>query len=427
MTTLPRRQFIAVAGAATLLAGVHASAEDKPSNAAMNKIVVGVMGVNGRGYDLAKGFATQPNCEVGYLCDVDSRAIEKATAGVEKLQPRKPTGVADFRKMLDDASIDVLVVAAPDHWHAPATILGCSAKKHVYVEKPCSHNPHEGELAVEAARKNMRVVTMGNQRRSWPAIMEAMAKLKEGVIGPVLFSRAWYNNRRGPMAQGKAGPAPAWLDWTMWQGPAPPREFRDNYLHYNWHWFWNWGTGEIGNNGIHALDLSRWGLEVSYPTKVTSTGGRYFHKDEQETPDTHVVSYEFGGKSIVWEGLSCQARGPEGTMFGASFHGPGGTLVIDDPGYKLYDEKNKLVSEKSGTAGDATHQADFLACIRNGGSPHSDIEGAHQSTLLCHLGNIAQRTGHTLKCDPTNGHIIDDPQANGFWTRQYAKGWEPKV
>jgi predicted dehydrogenase len=321
-----------------------------------------------------------------------------------------------------------LVVAAPNHWHAPATILGCSAGKHVYVEKPCSHTPEEGEMAVAAARKNKRIVQMGTQRRSWSGIAEAITKLHEGAIGKVLYARTWYNNRRPSIGHGKQTAAPDWLDWRMWQGPAPDRPFKDNVVHYNWHWHWHWGNGELGNNGVHAIDVARWGLEVTYPIRVTAGGGKYRHQDDQETPDTMMVTYDFPEhKTITWEGLSWSPLGPHDDGFGISFHGTDGSLVIRGADYVIYDMKLEEVAKGSGKAGDREHFDDFLDAVRTGRLPNADIEKAHQSTLLCHLGNIAYRTRSVLNTDPSNGHIQDNPAAMELWGREYEPGWEPKV
>lgn len=391
------------------------------------KIILGVMGTNGRGADLINGFLRLPGVEFACVCDVDDRALEKGVRAVASKQDRKPKGVKDFRKILDDRSVDALVIAAPDHWHAPATLLACAAGKHVYVEKPASHNPHEGELMVAAARKNNRIVQLGTQRRSMPAEIEAIQKVHGGEIGRVLFSRGWYNATRPSIGHGKTAPVPEWLDYSLWQGPAPEREFHDNFLHYNWHWFWHWGTGELGNNGIHALDICRWGLGVDYPSRVTAGGGKYRYDDDQETPDTHVVTWDFGDKSITWEGRSWSKRGFEGSMFGIAFYGEKGSIILDGSGYKIYDTQDKEISRGSGSGSDAPHQQNFLDCIRSGKRPNADIEEGHKSTLLCHLGNIAYRTGHTLHLDPKTGHILDDKKASALWRREYRKGWEPKI
>ena len=428
-SALNRRSFLESSAVAAVAAGYFASeSAAQESKASGEKLVVAVMGVNGRGGALAKGFLSQPNCEVAYICDVDERAVARTVSAVTNEQQRKPTGVADFRKALDDKSVDILVCAAPNHWHAPATILGCSAGKHVYVEKPCSHNPREGELAVEAARKHKRVVTMGSQRRTWPAVIEAIGKVRGGEIGPVRYARAWYNNRRPSIGHGKPAEVPSWLDWSLWQGPAPEKPFHDNVVHYNWHWKWHWGNGELGNNGVHALDVARWGLGVDFPIRVTSGGGKYRHDDDQETPDTHIVTYNFpGGKSIMWEGLSWSPMGPLTSQFGMSFHGDEGTLAILDSGYKIFDAKNKEIAAKTASGGELEHIANFLACCRSGERPNADIAEAHKSTLLCHLGNIAHRTNRVLTTSEKDGHILDDDKAMQFWGREYRKGWEPVV
>ncbi|MCI0357760.1 MAG: Gfo/Idh/MocA family oxidoreductase [Planctomycetaceae bacterium] len=426
-----RRSFVKTSAATAAWATGSYFASQSPAQETKSTgatLTVAIMGVNGRGSALANAFIGQPNCQVAYICDVDERAINKVMSAIAAKQNRKPQGIADFRKALDDKSLDALVCAAPNHWHAPATILGCAAGKHVYVEKPCSHTAREGELAIEAARKHNRVVQMGSQRRSWPNMIEAVGKLREGAIGKLHYARSWYNNTRQSIGVGKPAAVPAWLDWSLWQGPAPERPFVDNVVHYNWHWKWHWGNGELGNNGVHALDLARWGLGVDFPIRVTSSGGKYRHDDDQETPDTHVVSYNFpGNKTITWEGLSWSPYGNGGSQFGISFHGSEGTLVFEDRGYRIFDLKNKEVVATKNDDDERGHIANFLDCIRTGKRPAADIAEAHKSTLLCHLGNIAHRTGRVLTTSEKDGHIVGDEQAMQLWSREYRPGWEPKV
>jgi len=426
--TIHRRQFIQNSVAAGAVLGAMAQGRSlRAAESPNEKTVLGVMGVNGRGSALAEGFAGLPGATVAYICDVDERAAAKAASGVNSTAGTSPKTVGDFQRVLDDKSVDALVIAAPDHWHGPATILACAAGKHVYVEKPASHNPQEGEWMVEAARKHNRVVQVGTQRRSVPEIAEAIHKVHSGAIGRVLFSRGWYNNARQSIGHGKEAPVPEWLDYSLWQGPAPERHYRDNLIHYNWHWFWHWGTGELGNNGIHALDVCRWGLDVDYPQRVVSGGGRYFYDDsDQQTPDTHTVTFDFGDKGITWEGRSWHRRGFEGSMFGSAFYGSEGTIIIDGPGYRMLDPKGNLIEESLGSMSERRHLQNFLDCIKTGERPHADIEIGHKSTLLCHLGNIAYRTGSTLDLDE-NGHISGNRRAAALWGRQYRKGWEPKV
>jgi predicted dehydrogenase len=353
-----------------------------------------------------------------------------------------PNAAPDFRKALEDKSLEALVIAAPDHWHAPAAILACKAGKHVYVEKPCAHNPHEGELLVAAARKYNRHVQMGSQRRSWPNVMEAVKAVQNGIIGRVYFGKGWYTNNRPSIGTGKKMEIPSWLNFDLWQGPAPREDYRDNILHYNWHWFWNWGTGESGNNGVHMVDLLRWGMNLEYPISVSSSGGRYRYDDDWQTPDTQVIAWKFPGKKLVqWEGRSCNGRDIEGSSVGVAFYGENGTLVIDGGNsYKIYDLNNKLLKDVKNNYAvdphntvdpsknlDALHIQNFFDGIRNGASLNAEIMKGYQSTLLSILGNIAVRTGTTLTTDEKNGHILNNEEANKFWKRQYQPGWEPVV
>lgn len=406
----------------------HARSQEVSTSTDGERLNVGVMGVNSRGAALAKGLASLPHVNLAYVCDVDSRAAVSVASAIAKESSSNPSIQSDFRSMLDDPQLHAVVVATPNHWHAPATILSCAAGKHVYVEKPCSHTPHEGELAVAASRKYDRVVTMGSQRRSWPAIKEAIAKIHSGAIGKVHYARTWYNNRRTSIGMSKPSTPPDWLDWNLWQGPAPRRPYQDNVLHYHWHWKWHYGNGELGNNGIHALDVARWGMSVQYPLRVTAGGGKYRHVDDQETPDTMMVTYDFPGeKTITWEGLSWSPLGPHQSRFGISFHGTEGSLVIHDPGYTIFDMQDKEVSTHVDRAGDTDHLVDFFDAIRMSRRPNADIEGAHQSTLLCHLGNIAYRSRQSLDIDPKNGHITNADLQAAWWSKEYETGWEPKV
>jgi predicted dehydrogenase len=422
VSSLNRRIFLGSAGLSSVALAAR-SAEP----AAADRLVVAIMGTGGRGTAHAKSFAQLPGCSVAYVCDVDSPRAGKAAAAVESVGQAAPKVVTDFRKILDDKAVDALVIATCNHWHAPASILANAAGKHSYVEKPCSHNPWEGETMVKAARKHGKQVQMGNQRRTWDKIVEAMQRLREGTIGRVYLAQSWYTNNRPTINFGKPSDPPENLDYALWQGPAPAKPYKDNYLHYHWHWFWHWGNGELGNNGVHMLDLCRWGLGVDFPTRVTSAGGRYRYRDDQETPDTHAVTFEFdGGKMATWEGLSCNVQ-PEGQKADCVFYGEKGSLRISAGGYTIHDAKGKEIEKQTGKTGDAEHLANFLNAIRGSAKLNSEIEEGHRSTLLCHLGNIAHRVGRTLTCDPKTGRILNDKDALAYWKREYAKGWEPVV
>jgi predicted dehydrogenase len=404
--------------------------------------MVASMGVNSRGLAVAQNFASQKDCEVLHICDVDSRAAKVCIEAVAKIQSNSPKNTPDFRKALEAKDLDVLIVTAPDHWHAPAALLACSAGKHVYLEKPCSHNPAEGEMLIKSAAKHKRVLQMGNQRRSWPNVAAAIKELHEGVIGRPYFAKTWYTNNRASIGIGKETPVPEWLNFDLWQGPAPRKPFKDNLIHYNWHWFWHWGTGEALNNGTHMVDLARWGLGVDFPSKVNSTGGRYRYQDDWETPDTQVINLEFDNNSMItWEGRSCNGKFEEGESVGVIFYGENGSLQIQSGNaYKIFDLKNNLIKEVKNDFEidprnlqnpsqqlDALHIRNFFDGIRLGTPVISDIDGGHKSTLLVQLGNIAQRTGQTLNIDPTNGHILNNPEAMKLWSRAYEPGWEPVV
>jgi predicted dehydrogenase len=429
--TVSRRQFIRTTSAAAIASTALSS---MAIAGASEKVIVGIMGAsrsnnggNGRGSELALGFAGQKNAEVAYICDVDERHMGKAVEVVAAKQARKPEGVSDFRRIIDDPAVDAIVIATPDHWHAPATIFACAANKHVYVEKPACHNPAEGEMMLAAARKFDRRVQLGTQRRSWPGIIEAMQRIKAGEIGRVLLSHSYYFNNRPTIGRGRAATVPAYLNYNFWQGPAPERGYRDNFLHYNWHWFWHWGTGELGNNGVHYIDLQRWGMGVDYPSRITSAGGKYRYDDDQETPDTHNVSYDFGDRTIIWQGRSWMGKTPSDPDFDVGFYGDKGSLLIRGGEYTIYDMAGKEVAKGSGPAGDSSHQENFLNAIRSGEKLNAEIEEGVKSTLMCHLGNIAHRVGRALNFDTGGRRIKDDADAMGLWSRQYRQGWEPKV
>lgn len=425
-SSIDRRGFLGAATAAGA-AGLTSRAFAINAVGANDKIVVGVMGLS-RGRSLAVGFAKMPNVEVKYVCDVDSRRVEAGEKLIAGLGGKPAKGTTQLQEILDDKSVDVLVCAAPNHWHAPATIMALNHDKHVYVEKPCSHNPQEGEWMVEAARKRNRAVQMGAQRRSGATYQEAVERLRNGDLGRVYAARCWYYAARTATGTSQKADVPSTLNYELWQGPAPRRDYATNRVPYKWHWFWHWGNGELGNNGVHTLDICRWGLGVDYPIRVSSSGGRYHFQDDQETPDTHTVGFDFADrKSIVWQGHSCNRHG--GGF--VTFYAEKGSMEVDDRGYRIYDnEKGKLVEEKTAKSrGDSEHIANLVDAIRND-TPlklNAEILEGHRSTLLCHLGNIAHRTGRTLNCDPSNGHVKDDQEAMKLWQREYEQGWEPKV
>ena len=282
---------------------------------------------------------------------------------------------------------------------------------------------------VAAANKYGRCVQMGTQRRSAAGTIEAMHKLENGAIGKLHLARCYYTNLRGPIGHGAETKPPANLNYDLWQGPAPRVVYRDNVIPYNWHWFWHWGGGELANNGVHALDLCRWGMGVDYPTHVTSSGGRYWYEDDQETPDVQSASFDFdGGKRITWDALSCNKHGVNAFC---EFFGDQGALELDADGrYRIYDRNDKLVDKGDQVSGgQAEHLLNFVTAVQANEPEllNQPILEGHKSTLLCHLGNIAYRTGRSVSCDAANGHILGDEQQQQLWQRAYEPSWESDV
>jgi predicted dehydrogenase len=442
--SLDRRDFLKKASAAGVGAfaasrgiGPLLAFEGSPNE----KMVVGVMGLNGRGMVHAQGFARGANTTVGYLCDVDSNVLSKAVAETAALQATAPKAVGDFRRMLDDKNVDAIAIAAPDHWHTPATILALDAGKHVYVEKPSGHDPREDELIVAAARKHGKLqVQLGTQARSGPHFIDVLQLVHEGLIGTPYLARGWYANTRTGIGKGKVVPVPANLDYELWQGPAPRTPYRDNIIHYNWHWFTNWGTGEICNNGTHEIDVARWILGVDYPTSVVSTGGRFHYVDDWQFPDTQEVTFVFeGGKSIIWQGQSCNGLDLYGRSRGTTVLGTNGSVVVDRDGYVVYDLKNKIVKEVTAapkgdslnTLGDdwltQLHIENFVSAVRTGTKLSAPIEDGAKTGTLCHLGTISQQVGRRLTTDSSNGRILHDQEAARLWSREYDSRWKPVV
>jgi predicted dehydrogenase len=411
MTSIHRRAFLGSSAAA-----VVGSAARGGTAPASERLRIGVIGVRSRGLELAREFAKRGDVEVAAVADVDSSLFGKAVQEVEKASSKPPRVEADFRRLLDDPGIDAVVIATPDHWHALMTVMACQAGKDVYTEKPASHNVVEGRRMVEAARKYHRVVQMGIQRRSMPHVQEAIKHLQSGGIGTVGMARAWILQKRPGIGAPLPAAVPAGVNYELWQGPALDQPFASNRFHYNWHWFWNWGTGEIGNNGVHGLDVARWGLGVDAPLTVTSAGGRFVFQD-REVPDTQVVAFEFPKACIIWEHRLYDKHPLEGLGFGIAFYGDAGVLTIDEKGWKVQDG-----AEAGGkaTAGLSAHLGNFVDCVKSRDWPTADIEVGHLTTRLCHLGNIAHRVGRKLSFDAASESFPGDAEANALLSRQYS-------
>ena len=436
-----RREFLdALAiGAAGLAAGTTAKSYARilGSNERLNFAVIGL---NGRGYaHLSSLNANRSVARISHVCDVDGNILNKFANAVQKETGEAPAAEKDFRKILESKEVDAITIATPDHWHAPMAIAGLQAGKHVYLEKPCSHNPPEGEMLIQAQQKYRKLVQMGNQQRSSPHTIEIIAKIHDGIIGKPYMAKAWYANVRKSIGVGKEISVPPQLDWELWQGPAPRRPYQDNVHPYNWHWFRNYGTGETLNNGTHEVDVCRWALAVDYPKRVTSSGGRYHFKDDWQFYDTLVTSFEYEDRLISWEGKSCQGMKYYNRDRGSLIMGSTGTVLIDRDGYEIYDLKGAKTSEwrqpTNTSSADLVgadsmtdaHFANFIAGIRKGEKLNAPVSEGNIAVTMLQLSNIAWEVNRELQFDPKNGHIQGDPEAMKMWQREYEKGWEPHL
>lgn len=404
---------------------------------ANDRLRVAVMGLNGRGMAHVSAFTAASNMQVTHLVDVDSQVLR--TRGGEVAQKQGPTKLEhDYRRVLDSKAVDILTVATPDHWHAKAALDAMSAGKHVYLEKPCGIAPSEGEALIAAQQRSGLVLQVGNQQRSSVETRELVSLVREGLLGEIYAADTWYANNRKSIGVGVDGASPPNLDWDLWQGPRPRRTYRSNVVHYNWHWFWHWGTGELCNNAVHEVDIARWLMGVEFPERVSARGERRFYRgDDWQMYDTMRLELTFGGGRVIrWDGHSCNAVARYDRGRGTLIYGTKGSALVDRNGYEVFDLAGKSIrkavaratSSTTDTVGegalDVLHVDNFAAVIRGNASPlASPIRESHVSTLLCHLGNIAYRTGTDLACDAATGRPAS-AAALAYWTPEYESGWE---
>ncbi|MGC2163006.1 MAG: Gfo/Idh/MocA family oxidoreductase [Silvibacterium sp.] len=437
--TITRREFLATS-AATLAVTSTAKSYSQILGA-NDRLNFAVIGLHGRAYaHLSALKANEKAARITHVCDVDSNTLAKFASAVQQTMGTAPATEKDFRRILEQKDVDAITIAAPDHWHTPMAIDGLKAGKHVYVEKPCSHNPAEGALLLAAVNKYGKQVQMGTQQRSSPHTIEIVNRIHSGEIGRPYYAKAWYVNTRKSIGYGKPAPVPPQLDWDLWQGPAPRQPYKDNVQPYNWHWFRIWGTGETLNNGTHEVDVCRWALDVDYPDRVTSSGGRYAFKDDWQFYDTLVTSFEYPDKLLDWEGRSCQGMKLYRRDRGSTIMGTNGTVLVDRDGYEVYDLDGKKTSEFKVPAQHTSssdlvgadsmtdaHFANFIAAIRTGEKLRAPISIGNVAVTMLQLSNIAWFVNRELNLDPADGKIKADAEAMKYWDRDYEKGWEPKI
>lgn len=415
----PTRRTVLKGLAASVPAVVATRVARAAANGAEPRLALIGCGVRGRSfYDY-----------VDYVCDPDEK---RRGAAAEAAGVPSERAVADMRRLLDDPAVDGVIVAAPDHWHAPAAILAAAAGKHVYVEKPCCHNLREGQMLVDAAERYGVVMQHGTQQRSRPFTADAIQMLHEGKIGEVLAAKAWNVQRRDDIGHMHPTEPPAHVDYDLWVGPAEFVPYQENRFHKNWHWWYNFGTGDIGNDGAHELDYARWGLGVTgLPTRVAALGGKYFFNDDQQFPDTANCTIEYGGagdgvqpKQLIFEMRLWSRNYPLNCDSGVDFYGTAGQMTLSKRGkLRVLDDNNKVVvDERAERESGFAHMDNFIAAIRNGEKLNAPIALGFESVAPVHYANIAIRTGRTLTIDPATGAVQNDPEALELLGRNYRSG-----
>ena len=421
-----RRQFLKAStlGTVALAVGGKAAA----ARSAADRIILGVIGPGGMGMNHVKQLCQRDDVTLAAVCDVDRERVAGAAAHVESATGKKPRQESDLRKILDDPSIDAVFIATPDHWHAPAAIMALNAGKHVYVEKPCCHNIREGRMMADAVRRSGKLLQVGTQSRSTDCVQEAMQRIHEGEIGDILVAKAWNSQKRRDIGKSQPSDAPAHLDFDTWVGPAPMVPYRSNLLHGVWRWWYDFGCGDIGNDGVHDIDVAVWGLQpTTHPERMTCLGGKYFFDDDQQYPDTQYAVAEYAvadsqkKKQMIFEQRDWTPYVQEGYENGAAFYGTKGCLIIGhSQGWKLYKERNALVAERTGGADLKAHHDNFLNCIRDREQKlNAPIEVGLLSAGIVHLANISARTRSVLEFDTMGEHITNHEAAAAMVGRKY--------
>ncbi len=395
-----------------------------------SRITIALMGVRGRGKSLTQAFANMPDVDIAYVCDVDSNVVEDACRIIEKSGRKRPPLVADIRRCLDDKSVDAIVMGTPIHWHAPGTILACQAGKDVYVEKPVSHNIHEGALMVAAARRYNRIVQAGTQLPSLPVTERFNEYARSGKLGRVLMAKVWNVQLRRNIGRKPDEPVPPGIDYDIWTGPLPELPFNRNRFHSTVNWHWHYGCGDIGNDGVHELDIARRALNVGLPLAVSGMGKKIYFDDDQQTPDTMNITYDYGPQVIQYEQRLWNPYGLEGCDNGVAVYGDKAVAQFGhfrgkQWGFRVFDDKNNLVHEDQhdNTSIDMPHARNFLDSVKSRRKPNVEIEEGHLSTALAHLGNIVARTGRNIRFNPATNTVEGDSQANAFVRREYRQHW----
>ena len=450
------------AGLGVAAASLTTAASARKIMGANDRIRLAVVGVRGRGWNHVEGYKGIPGVEIACFCDIDENVLRKRLADAEDMGIPKPQTEVDIRRLLEDKNLDAVSIATPNHWHSLMGIWAAQAGKDIYIEKPCSHNWWEGRQLVRAVQKYKVICEHGSQCRSSAAICEAMDQMRSGLIGDVYLARGLCYKWRDTIGHAPVEPVPPGVHYDLWTGPAPLKPFTKNRFHYNWHWIWDTGNGDLGNQGIHELDLSRWGLGVKLPTKITAVGGHFLFDDDQQTPNVLNVAYEFTGLGSKTKMMEFEVRGwmtnheagigtrefasgdvpaaglqeekksggkkalgpanDKPSTIGNLYYGSKGYLAIS--GYDSYKsflgDENEAGPEKHQHVGNE-HFVNFIDCMRsrNAANLHAPIEEGYLSTTLVHLANASYRLGRTVHFDPEKEMVINDPEATALLKGTY--------
>ncbi|TVP97976.1 MAG: gfo/Idh/MocA family oxidoreductase [Planctomycetaceae bacterium] len=435
---MDRRKFLRESAVGFSVAAGSLSQGNVAKATANERIRVGCIGAGGRALRLVSTFSAHPDVEVVGIADIDNRKFPDALAVAQKNQGKRPAVMRDFRRLIDDPTIDAIVVGTPDHWHAIPTILACLAGKDVYVEKPDGHNIVEGQRMVAAMRKTGRVVQLGSQHRSTTRLQSAMSFVRDGGLGKCLLAKAWESTKQGSIGFPEDSTPPPEVDYDMWLGPAPERPFNIRRFHGTWRWFFDYGTGDLGNDGVHRLDMALALLNeaavaqgdspLGLPDSVAASGGKWYFDDLQEFPDTLQVNYNYGGptpKFLTYEMRIWAPYNYHNEGEGAAVYGDQAYLVIGNNRWRAYGPKNELIKEVTGDSDETPHVQNFLDCMRSRQKPACDLETiGHPASVLCHAGNLSARLGRQLFLDPQTETFRDDAEANSLRTRtEYRRPW----
>lgn len=421
---MERRSFLTRTGT---LAGMAVAGSLAPGRVlgANDKINVAGIGVRSQGNGNIMNFIDTGETNIVTLCDVDTDQLEDKAGKVAEKQGKRPKTVTDYREVINDPEVDAIMIATPDHWHAIHALEALAAGKDLYIEKPCAHNVIECRMIAEAAAKHGRVVQHGTQQRSGTHFQQAKEIVLSGDLGKIVMCRNWAILGRGSIGHAEPEAPPSHINYDEWLGPAPKRPYTANRCHYNWRFMWDYGTGDMGNWGVHWLDIALWSLELGWPNAVSSQAGMFFFDDDKETPDTQTTLYDYDDLSVVWELRMWSRTGIHGRRTGTAFYGSEGTLVVDRGGFEIYDKSGDNVIETVGSSNNSSmdHKRDFLTAMRDRSKPIADIQSGHISAAVAILGNTAYWADEKIRFDPIT-NTLQDGSKNHLLIREYRKGYE---